>query len=323
MTAALDEHAWDVIISDYSLPTFDAPAALSLVRERNMDIPFIVVSGTAGEDKAVEAMRVGVHDFLFKGQLRRLVAAIERELREATIRAERRKIQEQLLISDRMASVGTLAAGIAHEINNPLAVVLGNLQSIARTCSNCRAASRRYRRRGPASDVRLARLQSTAASLRTPCATPTRPASACARSCATCASSRDREEEIREPVDVHGGAGVVAADGAQRDPPPRQRRAAFGDVPRVFANEARLGQVFLNLIVNAAQAIPEGERRTRTRSRSRPGADDMVAIEVTRHRWRDRRPRCCRGSSTRSSRPSRPAWARASGSHLPAASSPR
>src|SRR6185369_5360485 len=73
MTAALDEHTWDVIISDYSLPTFDAPAAFSLVRERNLDIPFVVVSGTAGEDKAVEAMRAGVHDFLFKGQLRRLV----------------------------------------------------------------------------------------------------------------------------------------------------------------------------------------------------------------------------------------------------------
>ncbi len=89
-----------------------------------------MVSGTVGEEVAVEAMRSGVHDFLLKGQLKRLVAAVEREIRDAAVRAERRKIQEQLLISERMASMGTLAAGVAHGINNPLSVVAGTLHLI-------------------------------------------------------------------------------------------------------------------------------------------------------------------------------------------------
>jgi C4-dicarboxylate-specific signal transduction histidine kinase len=80
------------------------------------------VPGPVGEEAAVEAMRAGVHDFLLKGHLRRLVVAIEREIRDADVRAQRREIEEQLLISDRMASVGTLAAGVAHEINNPRTV---------------------------------------------------------------------------------------------------------------------------------------------------------------------------------------------------------
>ena len=101
--------------------------ALGLVKERKLDLPFIIVSGTVGEDIAVEAIHAGAHDFMAKGKLARLIPAIERELRDVALRAERSKMQEQLLISDRMASVGTLAAGVAHEINNPLAALMANL----------------------------------------------------------------------------------------------------------------------------------------------------------------------------------------------------
>ena len=80
---------WDVIVSDHSLPEFSAPEAFAVVREMNVDLPFIIVSGTVGEEIAVAAMRTGVHDFLLKGHLKRLVAAIEREMREAAIRAAR------------------------------------------------------------------------------------------------------------------------------------------------------------------------------------------------------------------------------------------
>ena len=74
---ALATAEWDVILSDHSLPEFSAPEAFAVVRSINLDIPFIIVSGTVGEEIAVEAMRSGVHDFLLKGQLKRLVAAIE------------------------------------------------------------------------------------------------------------------------------------------------------------------------------------------------------------------------------------------------------
>ena len=90
--------------------------------------PFIIVSGSITESTAIEIMREGAHDFLFKHSLGRLGAVLEREKKEAAMRAERRRMQQQLLLADRLSSVGMLAAGVAHEIDNPLAYVLGNLE---------------------------------------------------------------------------------------------------------------------------------------------------------------------------------------------------
>src|SRR5262245_59883553 len=123
---------WDVVLSDYSMPHFSGLEALSLVRRVRSELRFISVSGTVGEDAAVGAMRAGAHDYVLKQSQARLCPAIDRELREAELRATQRKMQEQLLISDRMASVGTLAAGVAHEINNPLAAIVANLELMSR-----------------------------------------------------------------------------------------------------------------------------------------------------------------------------------------------
>src|SRR2546421_11964850 len=112
MRAALEHQPWELVLSDYHLPRFNALEAFAVLRERPRDLPFIIVSGTVGEEVAVEAMRMGVHDYILKGALTRLVPAVQRELREAAGRAERRKMQEELLISDRLASIGTLAAGV-------------------------------------------------------------------------------------------------------------------------------------------------------------------------------------------------------------------
>jgi len=97
MRAALDAQAWDAVISDWSMPTFSGLAALALVGERGLDIPFIIVSGTIGEEVAVEAMRAGAHDYLIKGNLKRLNPAIEREIREAQVRAARRSAEVELI----------------------------------------------------------------------------------------------------------------------------------------------------------------------------------------------------------------------------------
>src|SRR2546421_3532159 len=112
MTAALDRHGWDLVIGDYSMPAFSGPAALALLRARDLDTPFIFVSGTIGEDVAVEAMKAGAQDFLTKGNLRRLVPAIERELRDAEVRRERRRAQTALLERARLAEL-TSDVGIA------------------------------------------------------------------------------------------------------------------------------------------------------------------------------------------------------------------
>jgi two-component system cell cycle sensor histidine kinase/response regulator CckA len=93
MSAALARQAWDAVVSDYSMPAFDGPHAFRTLRERGLDIPFIIVSGTVGEDVAVEAMRLGVHDYLLKGKLARLAPALEREIRDAAERRARRQAE--------------------------------------------------------------------------------------------------------------------------------------------------------------------------------------------------------------------------------------
>ncbi len=96
MAAARIGRDWDLVIADYNLPHFSAPEALELIRRSDPDLPFIVVSGTVGEETAVETMRQGAHDYLLKDSLTRLVPAVERELHEAAIRQERRKAQHAL-----------------------------------------------------------------------------------------------------------------------------------------------------------------------------------------------------------------------------------
>jgi diguanylate cyclase (GGDEF)-like protein len=94
--AALEEQQWDLVIADYSMPQFNAIAALSLLQEKGLDLPFIIVSGTITEETAVAAMKAGVHDYLTKDNLVRLVPAVERELREAQVRSEHRQALERL-----------------------------------------------------------------------------------------------------------------------------------------------------------------------------------------------------------------------------------
>jgi signal transduction histidine kinase len=95
MVRALAKHTWDLVIADYIMPHFSGIAALELLKETGLDIPFIVVSGRIGEDVAVAAMKAGAHDYMMKGNLKRLNPSIERELREAEVRCERRRADEQ------------------------------------------------------------------------------------------------------------------------------------------------------------------------------------------------------------------------------------
>ncbi|HEY3999719.1 MAG TPA: ATP-binding protein [Candidatus Xenobia bacterium] len=98
---ALAERTWDLIIADYSLPQFSALDALAILRESGVDLPFIIVSGTIGEETAVDAMRAGAHDFIVKGKTTRLIPALERELRLASERGARRQAEMALHESER------------------------------------------------------------------------------------------------------------------------------------------------------------------------------------------------------------------------------
>ena len=96
MQAALEAYSWDIILADYLMPQFSAIAALEVLKQLQLDLPFVIVSGKIGEDTAVSAMKAGAHDYLVKGKLSRLIPAVERELREAILREEYRSAQKRL-----------------------------------------------------------------------------------------------------------------------------------------------------------------------------------------------------------------------------------
>jgi PAS domain S-box-containing protein len=100
MRKALTERQWDIILSDYAMPHFDGLSALRILQTDGIDIPFIIISGTIGEDVAVTVMKAGAHDYIMKDNLRRLIPAIERELKEAEIRRRQKETEKDLLLSE-------------------------------------------------------------------------------------------------------------------------------------------------------------------------------------------------------------------------------
>ncbi len=374
MRDALQRRSWDIVISDFSLPTFGAMEALAVLKESGQDLPFIVLSGTIGEENAVDALRQGAHDFVSKLQLARLVPAIRRELREAEGRRRRRTAeselarseallrsiletvpegvlvtdehgrflvwnaaaddiigrgpssrapeqwpqeygvfledrvtphpwdtlalvrairgeavdgnvsylrrngrpgalistnarplrgddgvthgavavlrditleraaQEQLLVSDRMASIGLLAAGVAHEINNPLSAVIANLDLLHEALVESGTAPTERvpsELRDQLADAREAadRVRRIVKDLKV-----------LSRS----DDAKTSRVDVRELLDA-------ALRMAHNEIRHRARVSrAYRPVSIVVANPSRLGQVFLNLVVNAAQAIRPG-----------------------------------------------------------------
>ena len=101
MRRCLQKRAWDVIVCDYVMPDFSCLQALKILNEAGFDIPFILVSGRISDDQAVAAMKAGVHDFVMKENLKRLIPAIEREIAEAQSRKERRKAEEERTIAEK------------------------------------------------------------------------------------------------------------------------------------------------------------------------------------------------------------------------------
>ena len=93
LDSALEKKNWDLVISDYSMPHFSGLDALNLLRAKESNLPFIFVSGTIGEETAVAALKTGAQDYLIKTNLKRLVPAVQRELREANERRERKRFR--------------------------------------------------------------------------------------------------------------------------------------------------------------------------------------------------------------------------------------
>ena len=99
--AALKRERLDLILADYTLPSFDGLSALRIAQQHSPDVPFIFVSGTLGEDVAIEALKTGATDYVLKGRLRRLTPAVTRALRETRERADRKRAEEAVRRSEK------------------------------------------------------------------------------------------------------------------------------------------------------------------------------------------------------------------------------
>jgi signal transduction histidine kinase len=276
---ALESRTWDAIISAHSLPAFNGFAALADVRATGRDIPFILVSDTVDEAVAASAIRLGAHDYVLRGDTVRLPIAVERELREAAMRAERANLRERIVMLERLASAGMVAAGVAHEINNPLAIAMVNLDLTADALTRV---------------VRLAASKASASPENPDARRPTVPGALLGsgpeadgghpgttmrdelhgleESLADAREALQRVADIVRDVKVFSRADDEpaltvdlrrVADASVRMANNEIRHRArlvkrYGEVPLVAASESRLGQVVLNLLVNAAHAMPEG-----------------------------------------------------------------
>ena len=119
------ELGFDLILSDFTLPQFDGLSALKIAHTEQPDVPVIFVSGTLGEERAIEALKSGATDYVLKEGVSRLVPAVRRAMQEVDERAERRRLEAQFIEGQKMDVIGQLAGGVAHDFNNILAVIIG------------------------------------------------------------------------------------------------------------------------------------------------------------------------------------------------------
>lgn len=140
--SALREFEPDLILSDHSLVGFTGVDALHIAREVAATVPFIFVSGTIGEERAIEAMQTGATDYVIKDRLVRLVPVVKRALREREERREREALRREYLQAQKMESLGRMATAIAHDFNNILTVACGNAELLAKLDGNGEARAR-------------------------------------------------------------------------------------------------------------------------------------------------------------------------------------
>jgi two-component system, cell cycle sensor histidine kinase and response regulator CckA len=234
MRTALKRAEWDIVVSDYWMPRFSGLAALAVVKNLGLDLPFIIVSGTIGEEVAVGAMKAGAHDYIMKGTLNRLGPAISRELHESSNRAKLRQSSVMLKQAQKVEAVGRLASGIAHDFNNFLGIVIGY----------CDLALDSMDRADPAHDY-VTRIRGAGV----------RSASLTQQLLAFC------RKQALEPKVLDLNATVNAMKDLLQNVIAESIELASELEPnlgKIEVDPGQLEQVILNLVVNARDAMPQG-----------------------------------------------------------------
>ena len=261
--AAIQDGTWDVVLSDHSMKGFSSTDALSLLRDHDADIPFIIVSGTIGEDAAVDAMRAGAHDYVLKHNLRRLGPAVGRELREAANRRMQRATQAALQASEhrlrhaqRMEAVGRLAGGIAHDFNNLLTVILGFSEFLIEELPEDQRAHR------DASEIRMAAQRATRLTKQ------------------LLAFSRQQVLE-RRVIDLVGAVSEMQPMIERLIGEDVQFTFNHADPPQlVMMDPGQFEQIVMNLVINGRDAMPNGGRLTLFVDRARIDARQAAELEI-------------------------------------------
>jgi signal transduction histidine kinase len=237
LVSALDRRPWDLIISDFSMPRFSGADALSLVRNRQLETPFIFVSGTLGEETAVAALKNGAQDYLVKGNLQRLLPAIQRELRESTARRERKQLEQQIQQLQKFEAIGRLAGGIAHDFNNVLGAILGWVEL---ACGDS-PSPRVYQRL-----VRIREQTERAAGLTAQLLAYARRQVLQRRRISVNALVEQAADFLRTVIAEHIEVRILPA----------------ADLRTTMADPVQIEQVLMNLCLNARDSMPDGGRLT-------------------------------------------------------------
>ena len=253
MRDQLQRESWDLVISDFSMPNFSAPNALKILQQTVLKHPpFIIVSGTVGEDTAVAALKAGASDFMSKNNLSRFLPAVERELRDATLRREREALEVQLHHAQQLEVIGRLAGGIAHDFNNILSAILGYSEMVLEQIGPDKPISHDLQEISDAANRGAALTRQLLA--------------------------LSRKQTMRMgPIDL---SEIVAA---LRDMLLRlirediDLRVALAEaVPPIIGDRSQLEQVVMNLVTNARDAMPHGGVLTISTAMSNDAPDQMT-----------------------------------------------
>jgi two-component system cell cycle sensor histidine kinase/response regulator CckA len=237
-SAALEQGGWDLILSDFSLPDFDGLTATALAHARSPDLPLILVSGTLGEERAIDALKSGATDYVLKERLARLALAVRRAMQEVEAKAEHQRMEGQFIEAQKMEVLGQLAGGVAHDFNNILGVILGYGHLITSTLP-ADSPLQKY-----TEEIRHA--SERAAGLTRQLLVFSRKQTVQPVVLDLNEVLQDVQQMLRRLIDENIAMAIVPGQG----------------LGRVKADPGYIGQVLMNLVVNARDAMPRGGKLT-------------------------------------------------------------